>query len=360
MSIAKHLSGAALAVCAAFAAGSALAQSNETDPSLDELLRVVDAAMPPVITDDNSGLVDNLLGVKLGTPISEAFPKTLPRARALIFGPRVVPTRSPDCFRSTAGPDRDECVESVGQEDGGDTFRSLTYSKNLGAGNIRFLFRPKVADIQPTDLKPVDMTNQQAYEKALAFLGDAFGLPGAEVPPPPNVDVLPVRDLMVGFDPKANMAPVAIQKVVFLRRGLQLPRPLVDPNTKTEVSYLPAPGLARVALDANGNVVNAVVTGWQDLVVDRERVNPKNAKTRNDLVKEIANELFTSQGGNVQTVRILIGLTTAFNGKQGMLLPAVQVFVDPGTRDEAPPGPTTGGVVEEFPLVAFPTADLQR
>lgn len=203
------------------------------------------------------------------------------------------------------------------------------------------------------------MSSAQAYEKATSFLGSAFGLPLNELPPT-NADRLPVKDLTIGFDDKTGVPPVVIQKVVMLRRGLKLPTPFVDPETKRTLTHVPAPGMARVALDANGNVVNAVVSNWLELRRDAAHIDPKNAKSRDELVQEIARDLANDGGGAVGIIAILIGLSAENRGDYGYLLPAVQVFVNPGGRDTEPPGPTTGGIVREYSLVGFKEGAADR
>lgn len=362
MTITKRFLGAAMATaCAVVFANSALAQNKEDEPGYDRLLGLVDSAMPPVVGNDNSDLVQNLLGVRLGTQLPRSF--DFGKARAAIFGLRVVPNLAPDCKRtSTAAgePDQGECVASVGDENGGETYRSLSFSKNLGVGNIRFLYRPKVADVDIGGLKPVKMSDREAYDKALAFLETSFGVPVKdEVPVPPNAEVLPVRDLLVGVDPQLKIAPVVVQKVVTLRRGLLLPKPFKDPTGGFVQTHVPAPGMARVALNADGNVVGAVVSGWQDLRAGQD-IDPRNAKSRSQLVQEIATDLLANGGGPVGSIKILIGLSSQFNGKAGLLLPAVQVYVSPGGRDTEPTGPTSGGIVAEYSLVDFKEGTTNR
>jgi len=339
------------ALIAAGASGAAHAQKQEEEPSLDRLLGLVGAALPPVIGDSNSGLVEALLSADLGTPLSKSF--NFNTARGGTFGARITPAFGPDCQRTgtpTGDPDQGECTATTGQEGGGEAFKSLSFSKNLGVGNIRYLSRPRVVDLKPGDLKPVKMSNPDAYGKAVEFLGKYLGLPTNEIPTPPNGELVPVKDLTIGFDKGAGQAPVVVQKVVYLRRGLKLKSPFVDPQTKRELTYVPAPGLARVAMDADGQVTQAVISNWQELRRS-DQVDPRNAKTRDQLVQEIARNLLAEGGGNVASLKILIGMSSEFRGTYGLLLPAVQVYVSPGGRDTEPPGATTAGYVREFALV---------
>lgn len=352
---------AIVAACAAAVATASYAQTGEDEPSLDRLIGLVDAAMPSVIGDDNSALVENLLGVELGTPLSRSF--DFNKARAAVFGARVVPNLAPDCLRKTTptgDPDQGECVASVGDENGGETFRSLSFSKNLGVGNIRFLYRPKVAEVNPGELRSVKMSNQEAYNMALAFLGQSFGLPLNELPIPPNADVLPVRSLIVGGDPQLQFEPVVVQKVVILRRGLKLPKPIVVPGTNKTLTHVPAPGFARVVFNADGNVVNAVVSGWQDITFPKTVDRSSPSLSRSELVREIATDLFDNSVGDIGSLHILIGLSSDFDGKTGSALPVVQVYVAPGGPGTEPTGPTSGGLLKEYALVDLKEASSER
>jgi hypothetical protein len=122
--------------------------------------------------------------------------------------------------------------------------------------------------------------------------------------------------------------------------------------------------MARVAFDANGQVVGAMIRGWQDLARN-PAVNPELAKTHNQLVDEIVQDLLRNGGGPIGTVKILIGLMTDFQGTQGMLLPAVQVFVapvadpQPGQEDDVQTTQTTGAYVREYLLVDIEEAEAQ-
>lgn len=341
-------------------ASPAHAQRVDDEPGLDTLVAMVGGAMPPVIGNDNAELVGNLLGVELGIPISRSF--DFAKAKSAVFG-RTAPNLQPDCGRTTTpsgDPDQGECTAFVGDEKSQDAFRSLSFSKNLGVGNIRFLSRPRVTDLSAGDLKPVGMTNADAYDKGVKFLNQAFGLPTNELPPPPNADRLPVHDLSIGFDKASKLSPVAIQKVVYLRRGLKLPKALVDPTTKREMTHVPGPGIAKVAFAADGSVISATISRWQELRRGNH-IDPKNAKSRDALVQEIARDLLANGGGHIETLKILIGLSTESRGSFGLLLPAVQVHVSPaGPGDTQPPGPTTGAYVREYALVDFKEATLER
>jgi hypothetical protein len=342
------------------AAGGAQAQRADPDPTLDQLVKLVGDAMPPIIGDSNVELVDKMLNVKLGKPLSQTF--NFNTARAAVFGPRITPNLSPDCPRistPSGDPDQGECMAFVGDEKGDKAYRSLSYSKNLGLGNVRFLFRPDVVNLNPEDLKPVVTEDGEVYAKGLDWLGRNFGLPLEELPPPPDARTLPVRSLTIGFDPKVGADPVVVQKVVNLRRGLELASPIVLPGTNLALTHLPAPGGARIAFAADGSVVNASINHWVELRRN-DKIAGRLAKGKSALVQEIAEDLFQSGGGSIDAVKILIGLSSASQGTFGWLLPAVQVQVLLGGRDAQPGTLTSTPYIREYSLVELEENALVR
>jgi hypothetical protein len=370
----KYLAAVVAASMGLAAAGAVQGQGrepppDEPDPTRDQIVELVTAAMPPVIGGNNQQLVQNLMGAQLAqTPLVKGF--NYEQARAAVFGPRIRPPLDRDCPRTQtdAGvPSEDDCTAALGDPAGDKAYTALEFSKNMGFGNVRVLMRPDISQLPkgPDDLKPVpaDMTDSKVYEMGLNYLG-ALGLPLDEIQVPDDPDALPVHDLQIGFDPSTQRAPVTIQKVVYLQRGLKLPTPLQDPAGGPEMTHVPAPGMARVAFDANGQVVGAMIRGWQDLARN-PAVNPELAKTHNQLVDEIVQDLLRNGGGPIGTVKILIGLMTDFQGTQGMLLPAVQVFVapvadpQPGQEDDVQTTQTTGAYVREYLLVDIEEAEAQ-
>jgi hypothetical protein len=122
--------------------------------------------------------------------------------------------------------------------------------------------------------------------------------------------------------------------------------------------------MARVAFDATGQVVGAMIRDWQDLARNPD-VKPDLAKSERELVDEIAEDLLRMGGGPIGTVKILIGLITDVQGTQGMLLPAVLVFVAPvadplpGQQDDVATTQTTGAYVRQYLLVDMPEGESQ-
>ena len=97
-------------------ASPAHAQRVDDEPNLDTLLSMVGGAMPPVIGNDNTELVGNLLGVDVGIPISRSF--DFAKAKSAVFG-RTAPNLQPDCGRTatpSGDPDQGECTAFVGDE----------------------------------------------------------------------------------------------------------------------------------------------------------------------------------------------------------------------------------------------------
>lgn len=123
--------------------GAAHAQRAEEEPGYDGLLKLVGDKLPPVIGADNSELVQALLSVELGKPIRESFDYN--RARAALFG-RIIPIRSPDCLRTTTPvnePDQGDCTAYSGSENGGETYRALSYSKRWASATSGFSTGPR-------------------------------------------------------------------------------------------------------------------------------------------------------------------------------------------------------------------------
>jgi hypothetical protein len=101
-----------------------------------------------------------------------------------------------------------------------------------------------------------------------------------------------------------------------------------------DLDWLPAPGKAFMVLDDSG-VKQAGVRAWQELVAPP---NPDEAarlaKTRSELVAEIAEQLAGMARGPID--HILIGLVIGASPHEdgtALLLPAVQVSVSPVARD---------------------------
>ena len=343
-----------LALVAALALAAAGVVQAQNDDRLKAFQEAVDGALPQYV-DGNQPLVDNLLGAKLSeTQLPRAF--NFDRVRAALFGNSNVIV-DPGCKRTgtSAGEvDTGECIASVGLESGGRTgrgaYQQLSFSKNIGLGNIGYLQRPvaKTAN-EETDPRTLavskDLTDEKAFEIAVALLTKTIGLSPSETAFPPGPPNRHVKSLLLATGGQEPGGPIVktdaviIQKVVHLQRGLTLPTPIdtgvVDRTTgeKIFLTKVRAPGQAWVALGGEGSIVAFDIFNWQDL-----RPNDKSlrAKSRAELVDEIARELVSLGENPPAVLKILIGLSAESKGTYGLLLPAVQVYSLPSTMPKDP------------------------
>jgi len=342
---------AALVVPSLAAAQEGPAQEPDP-PGRDVLARMIGDALPPVIQDDNTELVERLMRPRFGAPISKSFQSY--KALLATFG-RARPSFSPDCrqiLTPVGEPDDGVCTAFRGDPAGRGQYSELQFSKQFGRGNVRMMRRPEEAEIDPDTLQPVRMEDGEAYQKAVAFLTEHFGLPEVEVPTPPAGASLPVRDLVLGWaDKSGNARSVAIQKVVSLRRGL-----LVDLQ---ELPWVPAPGDAIVRMD-DQQVWQASIRNWQDLK-PHPAVDPRNAKTKSDLIAEIAEDLAARNTGPIARISMQVVLDAIRVPSHGLMLPAVQIWVSPVSRDaseeEQAGRATSAGYVEQYQLVRLEELD---
>lgn len=355
------VAAAGLALAYSYDAG---AQGEPRPLSREEIAAMVRDTMPPILKSDLPGLVDNLLSVPLGKPLSETFDPS--RAAGRVFG-RLPRTFAADCLRKTTpvgDPDQGDCTLSNGEEGGTGAYTRLSYSKNMGSGNIKFLKRGAVQDLDPGKLASVKLGDADADKGAREFLVSFFGLPAAELPDLPAGVRPPVRSLLIGFDKKAGLAPIVIQKTVHLQRSFKLAKPIQVPGTKQMLTHVPGPGMAMVALDDTG-VIGAAVQDWQDVRRD-PRMSGNSAKTSADLIQEIADDIYEEGGGPIASMKFRIVLGSDWRGSHGLLLPAVQVFVAPVANDptedqqQQMARSTTAGMVREYALVRRLEGDIQQ
>lgn len=366
MSIRLHRSAlypAALAL--ALAAAPAAAQDRGVigeKGTLDQVMAEVDKALPSIIGEDSSQLAKKLLNPPLAEPLSKTF--SLLAAQRAVFS-FSQPVFSPDCARTTTPtgePDQGECHATLGSPGGEGAFRQLSFSKNLGVGNIRFLLRPGLVD--PAKLQPINVDDATAQKVAMNFLFKFFGLPPAEFPMPPDNAPNPfafVTSLTLGAADEKGEPPqlMTIQKLVMIPRGLRLD--LADAGGAIVQPYVPAPGLAKVIIGMNGAVVGAMVEDWRELRPD-PALNPADAKSRQQLVQEIAEDLFNDGGGRIARLSAHIVYGVDWRGTYGLLLPAVQLHVTPvsGDLDEQQFGQIleqkigTAGTVRQYALIGAP------
>jgi hypothetical protein len=348
MSISKHSMRSVLMLLSLAIAPAAIAQTGEDPrpPTREQLMEMIDAALPAVIQEDNAELVGLLLRPRLGDPPSKTFDRAT--AVRLIFG-RLTPTFAPECKKGVtpAGmPDPNECMAFRGSPNGPGAFMALEFSKHPGFGNFNFLKRSADGSVTPASLKPVQLADPDASKAAMQFLVATFGLSTLEMP-----ELAAVKTLTLGFAGQTaggGLLPpsaIGVQKHVFIQRQAG-----VDVDG---LPVVPVPGRAVVALDDAG-VQNALVDGWGDLVPS-PGVDPKQAKGRRQLVNEMADEVMTNLESPVGKVHARIQLAGIPDGTSQTLLPAVQLWVSPLPDDlseaEQATRKTTAGVVHDFMMV---------
>lgn len=344
----------------------ALAQAQTADPKV--LLHAAVASQVRALLGDGSvRVVEKLRGVKPDGAISRNFnPAAVGK---VVFG-RSAANVAPDCSATQTNakePDQGNCVMQVGLPDSPTgAYSMLSFSKNVGIGNIMFMKRPA---FNPSDTRPpipVRLTDAAAYERALKFL-DLLGVPKSEIPvPPPGVtNPLPVRSLLVGAeqDPGKDPSRFVVQKVVNFQRGFLVPGGLFkDPATGRELSHVLAPGEATIAIDDSG-VQLAELQGWSDAQMD-PNIDPALAKSSDELVDEIVDDLYAEGVRKVGSLSILIALRRAYPNPEdpnpplcpvcGVLRPALRVIISqvgPGVVESSEKNFIAPGVVREYDLV---------
>lgn len=363
----KHNRVAALAVTlAVLAAAPALVQARDIK-SLDDMKAAVRENMPDFLKSP-SEVVAQLLNVPLGAPLSKSFDQN--KAMGAVFGAGSASV-STDCRRraTAAGEaDQGDCVASNGRDAGKGAYIQLSFSKNMGNGNIKFLKRPPVDDsMTPEKLPTAKLSDAAALEQARNFLGGAFGLALEEAPlPPAGAKTSLVRSLATaGVSPTGG--PVqsnVVQKLVVLQRGFPLAKPYVDPITGQTLSYVRGPGKATVAVDDSG-VVGAAVSGWQELRRD-PRMSPNNAKSVNALIDEIAEDLFNNGVRQFELMNFQIQVGADWRGSYGLLLPAVQVALTTTPNDLTEDQQaqlalkSTANLIRDYSLVETIAADTRQ
>lgn len=325
--------------------------------SVEEMMAQVRQNLPDFLKDP-ADVVNQMLNVELATPLSKSFnPNAAIKA---VFGDGSVNVAT-DCRRRATpvgDPDQGDCTVQSGNMAGKGQFLLLQYSKNMGNGNIKHLKRPPVDDSMTTDKLPrARMTDAEAMEAARKFLAEAFGLGMEEVPlPPAGAKSSMVRNLaMVGTDDRGALAqPIVTQKHVFWQRGWKLGKAYGGPDSM-ELTHVPGPGMAMVAMDDSG-IVGARVMEWQELRKD-PKMTADLAKSTDELIEEIAEDLFGNGVRNFDRLNFGLHIASDWRGTFGLLLPAVQVSVnavpaDLSEDDQAKyAGKTTAGLIRNYPLV---------
>jgi len=361
-----------LVIAAALMAGPAIVKAQTAD-AREALRAAVSAQLRPLLGDSAAGVVERLKGVKPDGAISRNFnPATVSKA---VFG-RAAANVAPDCSTTqtrTKEPDPGRCVIQTGSPDApAGAYAMLSFSKNVGIGDITYLRRPAF-DPKGTALpSPVKLSDADAYADALKFL-DLLGVPRSEIPIAPRgaSNPLPVRSLLIGVeqDPGKDATRIEVQKVVNFQRAFVVPGGLFkDPATGVELTHVLAPGEVTVAID-DGGVQFADVQGWSDAQMD-SKLDPSLAKTTPELVDEIVDDLFAEGVRKTGSLSILIGLRKAYPNPDdpnppicpvcGVLRPALRVVISqvgPGVAESSERNFIAPGVVREYDLVGQTEAE---
>lgn len=317
--------------------------------------------------DSTSATVEKLIKVKPTGAISQNF--DISRVKTALFG-RLATQDAADCrtTKTASGePDEGMCLVESGNRDSPEgAYTMLTYSKNVGMGNVQFVRRPRGSALPP----PVKLSDADAYAQALKFV-DLIGLPRDEIPvAPAGVKLpLPVRSLVVGSesDKGTDATRITIDKVVTLSRAFVVPGLLVGPN-KEVLNHVIAPGSA-VLLVNDAGVQAAQIDGWSDAQMD-PKLDPRLAKNTSDLADEITDDLYGEGVRKVGTLSILIALRRAYPNPEdpnpplcpvcGVLRPALRVMISQtpaGRIESSEKAYVAPGVVREYDLVATTEAE---
>jgi len=354
-------------VCAVALASAAHAQTAPDRMTLEQVRALVRASLPPAIGKTNSELVKNLSLAKLdiNSPLSKAFdPGKVTRA---VFG-RLSPNRDPGCSRSrtpTGDVDEGLCTSMFGEPGGAGEFRVLSYSKDMTVGDITFLKRPAQQELTPNTIKPVTIELGSAYDAAVKFGSDTLGLPRIEIATPPagTDPAALVTTLALGFGQQdKSEGQIPLMRVVHVHRAAELPTALPDPASGLKLTHILAPGEATFFVDDVG-VQGARVEGWVSLPID-PKLDPRLAKTDEQLADEIAQELFAGGGQKIAKVQMAFALAPSGYPNPddpnpplcpacGVLRPVLRVVMFTfDTQVESKEGEIAApGLVHEFQLV---------
>jgi len=341
----------------------------------DVLRRVLQERLPAFIGKDNTELAKRLVSIKPEGAISRNFDPL--KVSKQLFG-RARPNNAPDCTvlqTTQKEPDTSLCVLDAGRrDDETGAYTMLAYSKNLGLGDIKFVRRAAFKPDDTTLPAPTKLTDVQAYETALKFL-DLVGVPRNEIMMPPGnaKNPYPVRSLAIGGGAERGdpTLTTVIRKVVAIPRSFVVPGGIYkDPASGQQLNHVLAPGDALVVLDDAG-VQFAHVDGWSDAQMD-PKADPRRAKTADQLLDEISQDLYNEGIREVGSLSILIGLRKAYPNPDdpnpvlcpvcGVLRPALLVsvsragpgkFVSTVGADQAVPA----GLVREYDLIESTEAE---
>lgn len=355
-----------LAAAALLAAGLALPAAAQTAGPKEEIRAAVRNALQPVLGDNAADIVRRIQLIKPESQLSRNF--DLAKVYTAAFG-RNGGTPAPDCRVNTTPmgePDPGNCVVEQGKrDDPTGAYTQLSFSKNLGMGNVKLIKRRSFQPGDANEPAPVKLSDEDAHRKALE-LAEVLGIPKSEIPVAPAGAKfpLPVRTLAMGYGQDRNAKTIPLQKVVSLQRAFVVPGGLFrDGNSGMVVQHVLGPGNATFVVD-DGGVQMARVQGWADAQMD-PKLNPDRAKTLSALVDEITDDLFNEGVRKVGSLSVRIGLRTGYPNPDdanpvncpacGVLVPSVSVAVSQVGAGRVQTGPgnfVAPGLVREFNLVA--------
>ena len=146
---------------------------------------------------------------------------------------------------------------------------------------------------------------------------------------------------------------------------VQIPRALMvnlkDPASGRTLPYVTATGEAYVLMDDTG-IRQSSVRRWMEMEAS-SRVNPKSAKTRDELVDEITDAIFADNASPIRSLGVKFEIqaydpvrSAASGAVVASMLPSVQISYsvvprDPSEEEQAKLGPDTAGQTLAFSLV---------
>lgn len=355
-------------LCTSLLALSPLLVQAQTQDPKEALRAAVAQSLRQLLGDGSGPVVERLMTVKPEGGLARNF--DVGKVTSALFG-RQAASFAPDCrSTTTSAKEADEglCVVEGGSRDSeSGAYTLLAYSKNIGAGNLMFARRPAFALGGETLPPSARLSDTQAYDQALKFMA-MLGVPASEIPRPPAgvKNPLPVRSMEAGVaDEKGTtVARVTLHKSVQLPRAYPVPGGLLkDPQTGVVLNHVIGPGSALLNVSDAG-VQFARLDGWSDAPMD-PRLDPRQAKSNDELINEIADDLYGEGVRKVGTLSILISLRRAYPNPDdpnpplcpvcGVLRPALQVMVSqPGTGrvETSESNFMAPGLVREYDLVA--------
>jgi hypothetical protein len=351
----------AISVLVAAACTSLMGTAHAQSPS-DELRQIVSAQLTPIFGSDTAAVVNRMLTVKIAPGLGSRF--DVNRVTRALFSRGAV--GAADCRTTTTAfgeADESPCLfESGKRDDPTGAYSVLSFSKNFGQGDIKFVSR--AAFVPGTSFLPkaVRLTDADAYAQALKVV-EALGVPATDIAFISNAARLPVGQLAVGAGQDiAGSSRTVIQKVVSFPKAFVVPGGVYkDPASGVVLSHVLAPGVAHVAMDDAG-VQFARLEGWSDSPLD-SKLDLRLAKSVAVLSREIADDLYNEgiRGVGSMSTQIVFRRATPNADDPnpplctacGVLRPALRVSVSKAAAGHAgtSAGLAIAGIVREYDLL---------